>query len=401
MDTVNWATKHVPFYKNRGKINSFSELMKFPIITKEDYRAKAREFITPLERKYALSANTGGSTGIRMDFFLHRGRSRPKERAHFDWYWGLFGYSRYSRTLVVRGKPLQNRRLFEHQTFENRLTVSCHDITESNVSVVIDAIRKFRPEFILAYPSALLVFTKLFGDTSAFGPETRIKVIFFGSEILSESDRSWFAEFYGTQVVSWYGHSECVLHGGYLPGSNEYHFFPFYGYCELLDENDNEITEAGRVGRIVGTSFDNYVMPFIRYDTGDLGVLSANSPSSCGFPVLERIEGRGRDIVYLSDGRGVSMTSFLFAHRMTQFAKIRDMQLEQNAPGELLIRMVKGPGFSENEDEREIVSRLTDSVCGRIRISVVYVDSIAKTPNGKQVLFIQKIDTSDADTEKP
>ena len=395
MDTVNWAITHVPFYKGKKQIKSYSDLKEFPIVTKEDYIANTRAFMAPVACKYGLAANTGGSSGVRMDFLLHSGRTRPKERAHFEWYWGLFGYSRHSRTLMVRGKPLQNRRLYERQTFENRLVVSCHDITESNVSIVIDAIRKFSPEYILAYPSALTVFTKLLADISALGMQTRIKAVFCGSEILSDPDRTWFTEFYRAQVVSWYGHSECVLHGGYMPGSNDYHLFPFYGYCELLDENDNEITEPGRVGRIVGTSFDNYVMPFVRYDTGDLGALSPKLSTFHFLPVLTKIAGRGRDIVYLRDGSGVSMTSFLFAHRLTQFAKIRDMQLEQERPGKLLIRIVKGPGYSEKEDEREIVNRLTDSVHGRIRISVVYLESILKTPNGKHVFFLQKINTAE------
>jgi len=177
-NTVNWAIFNVAFYKGNKLIQNFSDFSKFPITNKADYQENLGSFLAPIMCNSILSANTGGSSGSRMDFFLHKGKSRPKEKAHFDWYWGLFGYSLSSRILVVRGKPLQKRRLFERQILDNSLVISCHDITESNIHLVIDAINKFRPEYIIAYPSALVVFTNLLGDVSAIGSDIRIKAIY-------------------------------------------------------------------------------------------------------------------------------------------------------------------------------------------------------------------------------
>ncbi|MDI6449526.1 AMP-binding protein [Anaerobaca lacustris] len=395
-DTVNWAVRHVPFYAGRRPLGDERDLREFPIVTKADYQEHMSAFLAPAARRHALPANTGGSSGVRMDFFLHKGRSRPKEKAHSDWYTSLFGWTRRSRVLVVRGKALQRNRLFERQTLNSRLAVSCHDITEANIGRVVDAIQAFRPEFILAYPSALMVFTKLLGDVSALGSERPLKAVFLGSEVLSDPDRRWFAQFYRTRIVSWYGHSECVLHGGCVPESDDYHFFPFYGYAELVDEDGKEIVEPDRVGRIVGTSFDNRVMPFIRYDTGDLGVRSSRqSPHDAyGSLVVRRIEGRGRDIVYLRDGSRISMTSFFFAQRFPQLTKVRELQLEQQVAGRLLMRIVKRPEYRE-EDEREIVNRLVHSVSGRLDVSVVYVDQIPKTLRGKHVFLVQRLHDQD------
>jgi len=391
-ETVNWAVSHVPFYAAKRRLRDWRDLQDFPIVAKADYQENMGAFMAPAARERALAANTGGSSGIRLDFFVHRGRSRPKEKAHYDWYFGLYRCAPRSRVVVVRGKPLQKNRLFERQTLRNRLAVSCHDITEANICLVADAIREFRPEFILAYPSSLMVFTKLLGDVSALGADTRIRTVFLSSEILSEPDRLWFERFYRTHIVDFYGHSECVLQAGYVPESDEYHFFPFYGYAELVDEDGREITEPDVVGRIVGTSFDNCVMPFIRYDTGDLGVLSSRPSSQAGYGslVVRRIEGRGRDIVYLRDGRRISMTSLFFAQRMPQLRRVRELQLEQQVPGRVLMRIVKRPEYRE-DDERQIVNRLVDSVSGRLDVSVAYVDRIPKTLRGKHVFLVQKV----------
>ena len=58
-------------------------------------------------------------------------------------------------------------------------------------------------------------------------------------------------------------------------------------------------------GEIVVTGFDNRVMPFIRYRTGDIAQWSTGPehPDLPGFAVLERIEGRDSDFIYGRDGR--------------------------------------------------------------------------------------------------
>jgi phenylacetate-CoA ligase len=394
--TVDFAIRHVPFYKSGAPIRDYDDLKQFPIVSKKDYTANMKAFTAEGVEASALAGNTGGSCGIPMAFYFHKDISRPKEKAHFHWFWGLHGYRPYRRLLAVRGKPLRKNKLVEVQSFDNRLAVSCYELNDSNSELVAAAVRRFQPEFVYAYPSALKVFCQALKDPERLGTATKFRAVLVTSEILPEADRDFFAEFFDAPVVSCYGHSEYVLHGGYLPGSIEYHFFPFYGYLELLDDNDNPVTQVGRVGRIVGTSFDNYVMPFLRYDTGDLGVLSSDAKTGSGrnWPVLKRIEGRTQDIIYLSDGSPVTLTAFIFGQHLQQFKKIREMQFEQEVAGKLLMRIVRGPGF-QAKDELEMVAQLTQSVSNKVRISVGYVDGIPKTRRGKHVFLVQKMRDQD------
>jgi phenylacetate-coenzyme A ligase PaaK-like adenylate-forming protein len=49
------------------------------------------------------------------------------------------------------------------------------------------------------------------------------------------------------------------------------------------------------VGHVVGTSFDNKVMPFVRYRTGDLALASDHGHGRLpGYPACERIDRPGR-----------------------------------------------------------------------------------------------------------
>lgn len=249
--TVNHAVDNIPFYQQFQKITSTAELQQFPVVSKKHFNDMPEKLIDPGSEGHRLRSNTGGSSGTPMSFFLHKHMARPKEKCHFQWFWGQYGYRPRSKTLMVRGAPLQNNSLFEKQILGNILSISCYELNDRNINEVIGAIKRFNPQFIHAYPSALRILTDCIKYSCRLGKDVRIKAAFLGSEGLIESDREWFAQFYDTQIVNWYGHSECVLHGGNSPGTEEFYFYPFYGYVELLDEHGNIITEPGKIGALL------------------------------------------------------------------------------------------------------------------------------------------------------
>ncbi len=390
--TVDFAIQRIPFYRGHDRITAAQDLRSFPIVDKGLLSERKSEFVADTCRKWGLAANTGGSSGCPMSFYLHRGLSRPKEKAHFAWFWGQFGYHQGAKILMVRGAPLRKGALYEYQAIGNRLAISCYALNETNVDEVVAAIREFQPEFIHAYPSALKILTRLIADPQRIRDRVRIKAVFLGSEGIDPLDRDFLGGFYDSRVVSWYGHSECAVHAGNTVDSDEYHFYPFYGYLELLDEAGRPVTRPGDGGRIVVTSFDNYVMPFIRYDTGDIGVLSDRTTWYDRFEctVLSRIEGRSQDCLVLKDGTRVSVTAFIFGQHLRQFSSIREMQLQQDERGELLVRLV--PLSAIRADELEQLGRvLRKSVSGRISIRFEVVDRIAKTERGKHRFLIQNL----------
>ncbi len=389
--SVNSAVASVPFYSNFGPIDSFEDLQQFPIIRKKDFVERQSEFLSRIYRKNALHANTGGSSGTPMEFFLHAGRTRPKERAHFDWFWGQVGYTSQSRVLMIRGAALKGNALYEYQRIKNCLAVSCYEINSSNIVEVLRQVGRFRPDYIHGYPSAVRNFMQCIMDSPHATWNFLLRGLFLGSEMLSPADRATLESFFESKVMTWYGHSECAVMGGNSPNSNELHFYPFYGFTELVDDQNQPIRIPGQTGRIIATSFDNYVMPFIRYDTGDQGTLSSVNDFH-GMPclVLSRIEGRAQDSIYLSDGTKVSLTAFIFGQHLPEFARIREMQLEQHVAGEILLRIIRGSNF-RNEDIGNIIRRLKKSVSNKISIEFECVERIEKTHRGKHRFLIQGV----------
>ena len=146
-------------------------------------------------------------------------------------------------------------------------------------------------------------------------------------------------EVFACPVIAHYGHSERVLMAATMPDDDRYHFWPQYGHLELVDEHDRPVTEPGRMGFVVGTSFDNQVMPFVRYRTGDLAVLSASGhPSLPAYTTCDRIVGRLQEFVVCRDHRLVSITTIGVAH-FAELAQVDAIQYEQQAPGSLVLKV--------------------------------------------------------------
>lgn len=388
---VNNALRTIPYYNDYKVRYSIERFLDLPIIDKNIILKSKSEFTTSELKGKGLVVNTGGSSGTPLEFLIESGVSRSKEKAHFDWYWGQFGYKPNDKILMVRGLPLNGNRLYEYNAIDNILNISCYKANEDNILLILDKMNQFNPQFILAYPSSLKIISQLLGkhlEKISFS----VRAIFLGSEHLWSDDREYLEQFYGSRVVNWYGHSERLVHGGNCPYSNEYHFYPFYGLMELVDDNNAIITEPGTEGRIIATGFDNRVMPFLRYDTGDRGILSANTECECGFKgvSLSKIIGRGQDVIVLSDNTKVSLTAFIFGQHLDAFKKIRELQVVQNKIGEIELKIVKSENYTE-EDEDKLLKKLLFSVDGKIKISVKYVENISKTARGKNIFLVSRL----------
>jgi phenylacetate-CoA ligase len=395
LQQINFAIEKIPYYKKFSILNNVNELYKLPIITKDIINKNPSLFITKNLEQKSLKSNTGGSSGSPFTFFIEKGVTRPKEAAHFNQYWGNYGYHSGDRVLMIRGKSLRDNADYELQTIGNKLVISCYNLNQDSIGEIHAQIQKFKPKFIHAYPSSLLTFTKEFqlylGKNAA---DFNVQSIFLGSEKLDASDQFYFENFYQTKVITWYGHSECLIHGAKCEISGDYHFSPFYGYLELVDENDKIINIPGTEGKIIATGFDNKVMPLIRYDTGDLGVYCDSTKCKCGFEgkSLSKIVGRGKDLIILRDLTKITLTAFIFGQHHSEFDRIKEIQLIQNEAGHLIVKIVPLNIFSI-KDQEKLKQKLISSVKNNLlSIKIELVEKTEKTHRGKHKLLIQNID---------
>jgi phenylacetate-CoA ligase len=159
----------------------------------------------------------------------------------------------------------------------------------------------------------------------------------------------------------------------------------------LIDPEGRPVTQPGRVGEIVGTGFDNLVMPFVRYRTGDYAVLG-ESPHTlmAGSPVVDRIEGRLQEFVVCADHRLVTVTTIGAAH-VQELERCLRIQYEQFEPGRLILRVVSMQPLDADSKAR-VCRAIEHKTQGGCSVEVQEVDHIELTGRGKQRLLVQHLD---------
>ena len=392
------AVRDVPFYREisvacEADISDDPQkaLSYFSIIDKQTIRARLNDFLSgPSYRR--LRATSGGSTGIPFVFYLDRFVTRQAEKAFIFDQWSRVGYRFGDSIFNLRGRTPPKGRFVEHDRLFNIYFASSFNLTSNTVRDYVDAINRLRPKFLHGYPSTMYQLATLMesaGKRLDFQP----KAVFCGSEKLFPYQRAKIESVFDCRAYHWYGHSECLALGGACEYSDTLHFYPQYGYTELIpsgvtDEQGRELFE------IVATGFNNPVMPLIRYRTGDYAVPAASQTCSCGrnYLLIDEVVGRQQEFIVDARGSLISATSLIFGQHYAAFAGLESIKLHQKRPGEIDVILVKGAAFRD-EFSREMQDRMNELIGSRITMRFLFADKSEKTPIGKARLVEQELDT--------
>jgi len=402
--TLQEALLNVPAYSAyRGLLNAGLPprelLRRLPLTSKLDIKASTARYLSErFGRGDRLEMFTGGSTANPMGFYFHRHITRPKENAYFEDMDARAGREPGDVVLNLRGRSVPGagepgRRLWMFEPIKRHLILSSDHMEPRFMPEYVQALRAWKPTFVHAFPSALYPLARWLDAN----PEPDIPKRIHGIELTSENTYSYqlelFRRVFQGPVIRGYGHTERVLLAATMPDDDRYFFWPLYGFVELVDVDGVPITEPGVLGEIVGSSFDNAVMPFVRYRTGDLGAWGAQPhPQLPGFPVLERIEGRVQDFVVCSDNRLISVTTLGAAH-FTDLAEVATIQYEQSTPGRVTLKVVS-ERLLDDRQRKAIEHAVHLKTQGGCAVDVVRVPRIEQTARGKARMLIQHLDIS-------
>lgn len=399
-ETLEAALSSVPaFAAQRGLLAHVREaplevLRELPLTSKESIKTRLDDHLAAGRPEASrLRMFTGGSTSIPMTFYLHKGVSRAKEWAAFDAMARRFGTDGKGVVLALRGRTVSTAgegRVWSYEPIKRHLIVSSDHLEPRYMADYVSALQRWSPSYIHAFPSALYPLVSWLREQGRQDLLASVKCVLLTSESVFSHHMQAFRSFFRCPVIAHYGHTERVLFANTLADDGRYHFWPHYGHFELLDPGGAAVTTPGQVGEIVGTSFDNLVMPFVRYRTGDYAALSSGPHASLpGHPVVERIEGRLQEFVVCHDHRLVTVTTLGAAH-FEQLEHCLRIQYEQSEPGHLRLRVV--PLRPLGEAARAQIERaVRDKTQGGCTVEVVEVESIPRTERGKQRLLLQHL----------
>ena len=360
-DIVKKAVDFVPFYKNLDlKIDfenfSLDELKKFPVINKQVIKENFKDFYSI--KFNGKASHTSGSTGTPFEFIVPF-ESDAIEKITSNRAWGMgkdYTYKSGNPIIVLRmyspkaGEPL-------YKISGDYWYLSPFHINESNLALYLSVIEKSRAKIIRGYASSIYIFTLLLKQKNIKIPQ--IKTIVTSSETLLPAYRSVIEEYWELPVLDWYGQNERTVTVQQCWVGN-YHNNDDYGIIELSDKNE-----------IIATSLNNYVMPFIRYNTGDKAI---------------PIEGRSDDILIKDDGTAIPTANFSTA--MKNFSDLRQFQIIQEKDRSVILKVVLDNDSSQyvNLIASEVYRRL-----GNIKLNIEKVPQIGRDiKTGKIKVTIQK-----------
>jgi len=256
---------------------------------------------------------------------------------------------------------------------ENMLMLSSYHLSEAAAPAYLDALARFDPAVIQAYPSSIGFLATWMQSAGLRYSGRSLRGIVTSSETLPDARRQQIESAFGCTVFDWYGQFERVAAIGTCEEGRR-HLLSDYSYVEMLPAGDG-------LFEIVGTGFNNAAMPLIRYRCGDL-VRPAPSEErcSCGrlFPLIEEVVGRADDSITLPDGRSIGRLDHLFKG----VEGILEAQIRQDRTDVIAMLVVPSATFSDDTRktlQNNVRHRLGDKIALEIRL----VDSIPRTANGK------------------
>ena len=154
---------------------------------------------------------------------------------------------------------------------------------------------------LFGYPSSLSLIAQHARQKNVAMNNLGIKVAFVTSEKLYDEQRAIISEVFGCSVANGYGARDAGFIAHQCP-SGSLHISAEDIIVETV-RPDGIPAAAGEAGEIVVTHMATVDFPFVRYCTGDMGVLS-DEPCACGrsLPVLKEVQGRTTDFVVARDG---------------------------------------------------------------------------------------------------
>ncbi len=354
------------FIENNIKLplKKLEDIKQIPYLSKKEIRENFKELLSK-ENIKSNYMNTGGSTGTPLKLKKSID-NHIKEIVFLDFYMqklGLKGFK--TRKALLRGN-IPKKGISER--IGNQLILSSYLISETTVNEYISLLEEFNPEILHVYPSSIYSIAKLVEKNNLKIKVSKLKVIFSSSEIFTKFQKELVSKVFKCHIFDLYGNTETTVQAINLFPEESYKFNDFYSYVEVIDN------------QIITTSFNDLVMPLIRYKTDDEVDYSKNGRDFI-------IKGRTQDYIYGKNRETFPVVGVIFGQHFSFFKKINNFQIIQNKLGKITF-LIEGKKLDLKE-EKEIRNTISKATNNLIRIKIEYIDQIERTNRGKYKFLIQ------------
>lgn len=387
----------VPYYRalfarigfDPQSVRTLDDLAWLPFLTKADIRAHTEQLKADNAQGLARF-NTGGSSGEPLIFFI--GNERVSHDVAAKWratrWWDVdIG----DPEVVVWGSPIelgaQDRvRMLRDKLMRTRL-LPAFEMSEARLDAFVDEIRAMRPRMLFGYPSSISRIARHAEQRGQRMDHLGVKVAFVTSERLYDHQREIIERVFACPVANGYGGRDAGFIAHQCP-SGGMHITAEDIIVETVDHAGRP-TPRGVAGEIVVTHLATGDFPFIRYQTGDVGVLTdARCACGRGLPLLQEIQGRTTDFVIAQDG--TIMHGLALVYIVRDLPGVKAFKIVQETRDLTRVQLATDAGFAE-ENIQKIVAGFKQRLGSSVEINIERVPDVPKEASGKFRYIISKV----------
>ncbi|HEX5592383.1 MAG TPA: hypothetical protein VFX35_03435 [Solirubrobacterales bacterium] len=388
--TLTHAVATVPHYRGlvsprEIETDPIAALARFPLLSREVLRAEGPRMLSEQGDRDSWVENTsGGSTGEPVRLLQdpdHLAWTVAVREVYSTWAGGGLGepelYIWGSEKDLEGNASLRNR---VGNRLLRRTLLNAFLLTDETIEAILRQLRDGPPNLVIAYAQAGYEVARYADRKGIEVPPQRGTIATAGT--LYDFMREQLEGTFGCRVLNRYGSRETGDMAGECEHRTGLHVLPWNCHVEVLGP-DGEPAAPGEEGEIAVTGFTNRAMPLVRYLIGDRGRLpeyEIECPCGRRTQMLAEVTGRNVDTFLGADGQMVD--GEYFAHLMYFRPWLRQFQVVQRAPAEVVYRLACEAEIPA-ADREEIVAKSKAVLGESCVIEFEQVETIAPSASGK------------------
>ncbi|HFU74962.1 MAG TPA: phenylacetate--CoA ligase family protein, partial [Arcobacter sp.] len=368
-ETICYAYKHTIYYKelfdelqvSPHEINSRKDFAKLPIIDKEDIRNNYDKLIVKnWSSKKSFYVTTGGTSGTPMKF-LQSKNVWAKEVAFIMNFFEQYGFLTNMIKASFRGgefSDLPQDTYWKYNPHASEIHFSPFHINDETIKFYVEELNKNKIKYFQTYPSSIKLLIESMKKNN-LKLDYKVDTVCLFSENTINDDVELIQSFFNCRVASLFGHSErLVFAPSFSDDVSDFKIDRRYGLFELVNDKQMVINQNDIVGEMVGTSFDNYAMPLLRYKLND-----KTSYKNSSKYIVNKVDGRWKQ--EFLDGKN-GMRIYLTALNMHSniFDNVIKYQFIQIAPSYVELCLQVKNEFGDSD--KQLIKSALDAKAGHM-----------------------------------
>ncbi|OHA07872.1 MAG: hypothetical protein A2934_00260 [Candidatus Sungbacteria bacterium RIFCSPLOWO2_01_FULL_47_10] len=375
--SVHYREAHI----DPAQVRCEADLRLLPCIAKSDFKKYAMNniscFASDIPKTHAYANSTSGSTGEPFQYALDMRYANEKTVLRYR-YWNRAGITMSEPKIFCAPKSalfLVPNLIFLHPHF-----------FRARKKEYIERIRTSKAEVLFGFP--LLVFDLLWALAEENIDLTFRRAVLAGHSV-SPGIRSFLKKRFECEMFEYYGTgetgsiaAECEIHNGL-------HIQEENSIVEVIDDQGKPVPD-GISGKILITSLSNEIMPFIRYDPGDKGMIL---PDRCPCGRTSKrivVEGRNNEFLMLGKNGEIISPSILRGVLDQYFNHFHRYQMVQETIDHFVLNIVPVVRLDKSE-ERKLLEKLYECMGQTANVSIQYVKKISPLRGGKFQYFVSNM----------